>query len=115
MSVGTRTVTLTLATAVTDGQVVTVSYGVPTSNRLQDVSGRNAPAFADFAVTNNTDALVSNTHLSPAGRWQTCFKLRASQRAPTRVATRSPQVDIWLGDASGTKYQCQDQEEQRRQ
>ena len=67
VSVGTRTVTLTLATAVTGEQVVTVSYDVPASNPLQDASGRNAPAFADFAVTNNTDALVSNTHLTPAG------------------------------------------------
>ena len=57
VSVGTRTVTLTLATAVTGLQAVTVSYGVPTSNRLQDVSGRNAPAFSNFAVTNNTEAV----------------------------------------------------------
>ena len=64
VSVGTRTVTLTLATAVTGVQVVTVSYTAPTSNQLQDVSGRNAPAFADFAVTNKSDPLVSNTHLS---------------------------------------------------
>ena len=55
VSVGTRTVTLTLATAVTGEQVVTVSYDVPASNRLQDVSGRNAPAFNNFAVTNNTE------------------------------------------------------------
>ena len=57
VSVGTRTVTLTLATAVIDGQVVTVSYDMPASNRLQDVSGRNAPAFNNFAVTNNTEAV----------------------------------------------------------
>ena len=57
VSVGTRTVTLTLATAVTGEQVVTTSYDVPTSNRLQDVSGRNAPAFNNFAVTNNTEAV----------------------------------------------------------
>ena len=57
VSVGTRTVTLTLSTAVIDGQVVTVSYDMPASNRLQDVSGRNAPAFSNFAVTNNTEAV----------------------------------------------------------
>ena len=67
VSVGTRTVTLTLATAVTSTSTVTLSYTAPASNPLQDVSGRNAPAFADFAVTNNTDALVSNTHLTPGG------------------------------------------------
>ena len=57
VSVGTRTVTMTLATAVTRVQVVTVSYDVPASNRLQDVSGLDAPAFTDFAVTNNTEAV----------------------------------------------------------
>ena len=57
VSVGTRTVTLTLATPVIDGQVVTVSYDMPASNPLQDVSGRNAPAFNNFAVTNNTEAV----------------------------------------------------------
>ena len=51
-----KTVTMTLATAVTTGQTVTVSYTVPTSNPLQDASGIEAPAFAagDFTVTNNT-------------------------------------------------------------
>ena len=57
VSVGTRTVTLTLATAVIDGQVVTVSYDVPASNPLQDISGRNAPDLNNFAVTNNTEAV----------------------------------------------------------
>ena len=55
VSVGTRTVTLTLATAVTRVQVVTVSYDVPTSNRLQDVSGLEAPDLNNFTVTNNTE------------------------------------------------------------
>ena len=55
VSVGTRTVTLALATAVIDGQMVTVSYDMPASNRLQDVSGLEAPDFDNFAVTNNTD------------------------------------------------------------
>ena len=42
VSVGTRTVTLTLATAVIDGQVVTVSYGVPTSNRCRTYRAASA-------------------------------------------------------------------------
>ena len=56
VSVGTRTLTLTLATAVTATDIVTVKYDVPTSNRLRDVSGLDAPAFDDFPVTNNTGA-----------------------------------------------------------
>ena len=50
------TVTMTLATAVTSGQTVTVAYAVPTTNPLQDTSGIEAPAFAagDFTVTNET-------------------------------------------------------------
>ena len=84
VSVGTRTVTLTLATAVTGEQVVTTSYDVPTSNRLQDVSGRNAPAFNNFAVTNNTDAVNS---------------------APTFTdgETTSRSFDETVGDATATK------------
>ena len=55
VSVDTRTVTLTLATPVIDGQVVTVSYDMPASNPLQDVSGLEAPDLNNFTVTNNTE------------------------------------------------------------
>ena len=55
VSVGTKTVTLTLATPVIDGQVVKVSYDMPSSNRLQDVSGLEAPDLNNFTVTNNTE------------------------------------------------------------
>ena len=44
-------VTLTLATAVTGGQTVTVSYTAPSSNPVQDESGIDAPALTDEAVT----------------------------------------------------------------
>ena len=54
VSVGTRTVTLTLAMAVTAADIVTVKYDVPTSNRLRDASDLDAPAFDNFPVTNNT-------------------------------------------------------------
>ncbi len=55
VSVGTRTVTLTLATPVTAGQTVTVTY-TPGSSPLRDVSRLDAPAFEDFAVTNDSPA-----------------------------------------------------------
>ncbi len=47
-------VTLTLATAVTTGQTVTVSYAVPTSNPVQNLDRLDAEALTDQAVTNNT-------------------------------------------------------------
>ena len=63
-------VTLTLATAVTSGQTVTVSY-TPGVNAIQDESGLEADDLTDEPVTNNTTAvdttsvLVSN-HLQTA-------------------------------------------------
>ena len=47
-------VTLTLASAVTDRQTVTVSYTVPTNNRIRDATGNDAAALTDQAVTNNS-------------------------------------------------------------
>ena len=54
VSVGTRTVTLTLAMPVTAADTVTVDYDAPPSSPLQDVSGRDAPDFTNFPVTNDT-------------------------------------------------------------
>ena len=100
VSVGTRTVTLTLATAVTGEQVVTVSYDVPASNPLQDVSGRNAPAFADFAVTNKSDPLVSNTHLSPV-LWRDNFLAQMFKTGTNADGYTVSEVDIRLDNVSG--------------
>ena len=50
-----KAVTLTLASAVESGQVVTVTYTVPMSNPLQDASGLAAVALTGQAVTNSTD------------------------------------------------------------
>ena len=55
LDVSGKTVTLTLATAVTSTDTnVTVSYEIPSSNPLQDESGLDAPDLMDHAVTNNT-------------------------------------------------------------
>ena len=55
VAVDARTVTLTLATAITAADTdVTVDYDAPVSSPLQDVSGLDAPDFEDFEVTNNT-------------------------------------------------------------
>ncbi len=53
-----RTVTLTLTTAVTTGQAVTVAYTDPTGGNdtaaIQDAAGNDAASLAATAVTNNT-------------------------------------------------------------
>ncbi len=46
VSVAGRAVTLTLASAVTAGQVVTVAYTAPASNPIQDAAGNDAATFA---------------------------------------------------------------------
>ena len=54
VSVSGTTVTLTLASAVTYGQTVTVSYTPPGSMPLRDASGVDAPALTDETVANST-------------------------------------------------------------
>ena len=49
-----KRITLTLATAVTAGEVVLVSYEVPAANPLQNKDKVNVETFEDVAVTNNT-------------------------------------------------------------
>ncbi|MCW8209542.1 hypothetical protein D8B24_21630, partial [Verminephrobacter aporrectodeae subsp. tuberculatae] len=60
-----KTVTLTLTTAVTHGQTVTVAYADPTTgndaNAIQDTAGNDAASFAATAVTNNTPAPADTT------------------------------------------------------
>ena len=58
-SIGGTMVTLTLASAVTSGQTVTVSYTPPGTDPLEDASGLDARGFTDETVTNNTP--VPNT------------------------------------------------------
>ncbi|WP_265665934.1 SwmB domain-containing protein, partial [Verminephrobacter aporrectodeae] len=60
-----KTVTLTLTTAVTNDQTVTVAYADPTTgndaNAIQDTAGNDATSFAATAVTNNTPAPADTT------------------------------------------------------
>ncbi len=60
---------LTLATPVIAGNVVTVDYTAPTdesATRLQDLAGNAAASFANQSVTNNTPAmLTATTHEVP--------------------------------------------------
>jgi len=54
VNVSGHEVTLILATAVTSGQNVTVSYTKPTSRPLQNVICEDAPSFPAMSVTNLT-------------------------------------------------------------
>jgi uncharacterized repeat protein (TIGR02059 family) len=54
VGIGGSTVTLALSSAVTNGQAISVSYTVPSTNPVQDVAGNDAAAFSGQAVTNKT-------------------------------------------------------------
>ena len=71
VSLAGKTVTLTLASAVTDTDSVTVGYTKPsTGSKLQDASGNEVATFSDKTVTNNTgppnfsSAAVDGTQLT---------------------------------------------------
>ena len=66
VSVNGTAVTLTLASAVTDGQAVTVSYTVPGTNPVQDTAGNDAAALSNQTVTNNTAADTTAPTLTTA-------------------------------------------------
>ena len=59
VAINGKRVTLTLASAVTSGQTVTVSYRVPDTNPVQNADGLNAAALIDEAVTNNTGNIAA--------------------------------------------------------
>ena len=83
------TVTLTLASAVTSTDEVTVSYTVPSDTaaaRLKDLADNPAASFAGRAVTNNTAAaltpLTASIHSEPAShdaQAEFTFELRFSE------------------------------------
>ena len=60
IAVSGSTVALTLSSAVTPGQTVTVSYAVPSTNPVQDAAGNDAAVLSSQAVTNNT-RIAANT------------------------------------------------------
>ena len=82
-------VTVTLASAVTSTDAVTVSYTVPSdaaAARLKDLSDNSAASFAAQTVTNNTAAvrtpLTASIHSEPAshdGQAEFTFELRFSE------------------------------------
>ena len=89
VAISGSTVTLTLASAVTSTDEVTVSYTVPSdaaAARLKDLADNPAASFAGRAVTNNTAAaltpLTASIHSEPAshdGQAAFTFELRFSE------------------------------------
>ena len=65
VSVGYRGVGLTLASAVTAGQAVTLDYTVPANNPIRDLAGNAAAAFADREVTSGA-AGAAEARVAPA-------------------------------------------------
>jgi len=64
-----KTVTLTLATAVANGETVTVAYSDPTTGNdakaIQDAAGNDAVTLAATAVTNNTPVPTNHAPTGP--------------------------------------------------
>ena len=89
LTISGSTVTLTLASAVTSTDGVTVSYTVPSdaaAARLKDLSDNSAASFAAQAVINNTAAvltpLTASSHSAPAshdGQAAFTFELHFSE------------------------------------
>ena len=106
-AISARTVTLTLATAVTRADTVTVSYTRPgsgTDNKLKDSDGEETGDFADEAVTNNTPpALVFENFLGEAitsvelyeGATIGAYRVRLDAQPPAAVT-----VSVASGDTS---------------
>ncbi len=71
---GTRTVTLTLSSAVGNGQEVTVAYDDLTpndANAIRDVAGNHAAGFGVTPVVNNTPAPPANPPANPPATRET--------------------------------------------
>ena len=66
VSIAGEVVTLTLATAITSGQTVTVSYTKPSSNPIKDLSGKEADDFTDRNVDSASD--IVNFRATPGNR-----------------------------------------------
>ena len=67
VAIAGSTVTLTLASAVTAGQAVTVAYTKPATNPIQDAAGNDAVNLAATSVTNNTGGGGTTFDLRPNG------------------------------------------------
>ena len=95
VSVAGRTVTLTLASAVTAANTVTLSYTAPASNPVQDGSGIAALSFTDQAVSVQTTNLVlsrSSLSVGEAGSGTFTVKLATLPSATVTVTVTSDDI-----------------------
>lgn len=90
VNAASKTVTLSLASAVTSGQMVSVSYADPTGGNdamaIQDLAGNDAASIVNFAVTNNTPAAAGGTPANPSVTLpdvELAFKAITSQIIPS--------------------------------
>ena len=98
VAVSGSAVTLTLASAVTAGQVVTVSYTAAAANPIQDAAGNDAANLVNQAVTNATPGvLLSRTSLTVAEGGSGTYTVRLNSRPSGSVT-----VTIASGDAEVT-------------
>ena len=122
VAVSGSAVTLTLVTAVSAGDTVTVSYTAPTDDaaaRVQDLSGNAAPSFSGQAVTNNTAPAPvpgSPTNLQVArhqsGQLLASWNAPGSGPAPTGYTVQwkesgddwADQDDLSEAQATGTSH-----------
>ena len=107
-AISARTVTLTLAAAVTaTDTAVKVSYAVPTTgsdNKLVDAAGNPAAAFTDSAVTNATSPVVTAVAVSSSGTYAIgdTIDLKATFNVAVTVTTTggTPRIPFTLGTAT---------------
>ena len=113
VSVGARTVTLTLATPVAATDIVTLDYDAPASSPLQDESGLDAPDAEDFPVTNNTEntaPVVDNPIADQAATVGTEFSytfpadtFSDADGDTLTYSVHSPDETEWLSYSSATR------------
>ena len=107
-AISARTVTLTLAAAVTvTDSAVKVSYAVPTTgddNQLVDAAGNTAAAFTDSAVTNATGPALTALAVSSSGPYAIgdVISLKATFNVAVTVDTSAgtPRIAFTLGTAT---------------
>ena len=94
VSLASRTVTLTLATAVQAGQSVQVSYSVPASNPIRDTGSGAVAAFTAQAVANGTSARAP----SLSGVWinELIVRLTYDEYLDTAFAPSASSFDIMV-------------------